>query len=205
MKSPALILWLLVLAAMLALTGVRLVQRREARQVEAALTQPSANDVSDLHWQVHDFTLTDREGQPFDTAQLRGRPWLASFFFSSCPGPCIQLNQSINRLISETPDSDAPILSITVDPRTDTPERLREYAKLIKAESPRWRMLTGDPDEIIRVAQDEFHVRAATAAHDERVVLVGADGKIVGLFSPMDEADRARLRKKLAELEGKST
>lgn len=202
MRNSALALWLAVLAAVLALTGLRLFQRSGARQAAAAQAAPSATNVEDLHWQVHDFTLTDKQGESFDTAQLRGKPWLASFFFSSCPGPCIQLNQAIRRLLDETPLSQAPILSITVDPRTDSPERLREYARLIKAESPRWRLLTGDPEEIVRIARDEFHVAAATAAHTERLILVGADGRIVGLFSPLDEADRARLRKKLAELEG---
>lgn len=201
MKSLAVILWLLVLVAMAVLTGAVLVPRyrRQAEQPPAAHT---ARDVQDLNWQVGTFTLTDKAGQPFDTAPLKGRPYLVSFFFSNCPGPCILLNQAINRLIDEMPDSTTPILSITVDPRNDTPERLTEYARIIKATSPRWHMLTGDQQEIERIAEQEFHVSAGQAAHTERVALVGGDGKIVGFFSPMDEADRARLREKLAELEG---
>jgi cytochrome oxidase Cu insertion factor (SCO1/SenC/PrrC family) len=36
---------------------------------------------------VADFSLTDQSGRPFGSAELRGKVWIASFFFASCPAP----------------------------------------------------------------------------------------------------------------------
>lgn len=42
--------------------------------------------------QVPAFTLTERNGQPFDSKALAGKIWLADFFFTACPGPCLVMN-----------------------------------------------------------------------------------------------------------------
>lgn len=206
MKNIALWAWLTIMAAVLLFTGLRMSQRRQARvETETQTRATSAVEPESLGWKVSDFTLTERRGEPFDTATLRGQPWVASFFFSACPGPCLKLNHTIRRLIDESPESRVPFVSITVDPRNDTPEKLCEYAALIKADSPRWKMLTGVPEEIERVAEHVFKVPAATATHSDRLILVSADGSIVGYYHPTDGADFVRLQRKLVELEASGT
>ena len=43
---------------------------------------------------VPTFKLTDQDGKEFDSADLRGKVWVSSIFFASCPGPCYKLNQA---------------------------------------------------------------------------------------------------------------
>ena len=48
-----------------------------------------------------DFTLTERSGREFHSRGSAGSVWVASFFFSSCPGPCLRLNQTLASLQEE--------------------------------------------------------------------------------------------------------
>ena len=57
-------------------------------------------------------------------------------------------------------------MSITCDPDTDTPDRLREYARLFRADPHEWLFLTGDKSYIQRVATERFQI---AALHNKRL------------------------------------
>ena len=42
-----------------------------------------------------EFELTERSGKPFRSADMKGKVWVATYFFTTCPGSCIRLNQNI--------------------------------------------------------------------------------------------------------------
>jgi cytochrome oxidase Cu insertion factor (SCO1/SenC/PrrC family) len=98
--------------------------------------------------EIGHFQLTERSGQTFDSDELRGQVWVASFFFADCPGACLKMNNSIAELQTELADQPVRFVSITVDPAKDTPERLREYAQHYQADASRWVFLTGEMDAI---------------------------------------------------------
>ena len=89
---------------------------------------PPARPVAPLK----DFELTERSGSPFRSTDMRGRVWVATYFFTTCPGSCIRLNQNI-QLMHNLPElKDVTWVSITCDPDTDTLEALRKYADRLK-------------------------------------------------------------------------
>jgi protein SCO1/2 len=96
------------------------------------------------------FELTADDGTAFGSQSLRGRVWIASFLFSSCTSVCPTLASQLATLEERTaPYGDrVHIVSITVDPEVDTPERLHEYAARFRHDPARWTFLTGHPDTV---------------------------------------------------------
>jgi protein SCO1/2 len=148
---------------------------------------------------VADFVLTDQAGQPFGSAELRGKVWIASFFFASCPATCRQLNLGLAGVLAATP-GDVMVVSLTCDPDTDTPEVLTRYGEIFHADPARWKFLTGAMPDLRRVGRDIFQVAFEKGVHSERVFVVDRDGRIRGRFSVLESGsvDKAQVDKLIA-------
>lgn len=142
------------------------------------------------------FTLTAQDGEPFDSASLAGKVWLASVFFSNCPGPCFRENQAVAGILQKIDDPDLVAVSITCDPDTDTPDVLRRYADRFEADPARWKFLTGDFALIKKLANESFLLPAEVGVHSERGVVFDRQGRIRGSYHLLQE-DRVALLEKL--------
>lgn len=93
------------------------------------------------------------------------------------------------------------LVSFTVDPARDTPERLSRYAKHWGAQD-RWFLVTGKKEALSRLMEKSFHLAAARGkdeiVHSSKLVLVDARGFIRGYY---DGEDRESLRKLLLDVE----
>jgi protein SCO1/2 len=97
--------------------------------------------------------LVDSAGKPFNLAKLRGKVVLVSFIYTTCNGVCPATTQRLVRVQDALKDAkvwgtSVEFVSITLDPRRDTPEVLREYARLFGADSAAWHFLTGPPANV---------------------------------------------------------
>ena len=77
---------------------------------------------------VPGFQLTNQNGQPFGSAQLSGKIWIADFIYTTCPGPCPMISGRMSELQKPLDKTDVHLVSFSVDPERDTPEVLRGYA-----------------------------------------------------------------------------
>ena len=154
------------------------------------------------------FTLTAEDGKPFGRDDLLGRVWIADFVFTSCSDACPRLQgkmkQIQDRLVPLEQGGNIGLLSISVDPDRDTPEKLRQYGETFGARPGLWRSLTGDQKEVERTVVKGFHIAMAKVPredadphleafeimHGERLVLVDRMGRIRGYY---DADDRDRL------------
>jgi protein SCO1/2 len=130
-----------------------------------------------------DFELIERTGNTVSSEELKGQPYVVSFFFSTCPSICIQQNQKVQQLQSEFEGQGVRFVSISVDPETDTPEALREYAARFGADPEKWLFMTGDLTYIRRVGAEVFRLAVDEKFHTEKFVLVDPKGEIVGYYS----------------------
>jgi len=130
-----------------------------------------------------DFELIERTGNTVSSEELKGQPYVVSFFFSTCPSICIQQNQKVQQLQSEFEGKGVRFVSISVDPETDTPEALREYAARFGANPEKWLFMTGDLTYIRRVGAEVFRLAVDEKFHTEKFVLVDPKGEIVGYYS----------------------
>jgi protein SCO1/2 len=150
-----------------------------------------------------DFTCINYDGHTVTQNDLRGRIWIASFFFSSCSGPCPVMNSNANVLQAEFADMpDFRIVSFTVDPETDTPERLAHYAQRYAAKSGRWYMLRTSEDSVAELSTGGFMMgdRNHPTMHSTRFALVDRDGMIRGYYDGLDPQRVDALRKAIAQL-----
>jgi len=130
-----------------------------------------------------DFVLTERKGNTVSSDDLKGQPYIVSFFYSTCPSICVQQNQMVQELQKEFEGEGVRFVSISVDPETDTPEAMREYAARFGADPEKWLFMTGDLTYIRRVGAEVFRLAVDQKFHTEKFVLVDAEGAIVGYYS----------------------
>ena len=113
---------------------------------------------------VPKWTFVNQDGKDFGTMDLYGKPWVANFIFTSCPRACPLLAQSTkllqDRMLKWIPPEGPPpasIVSITVDPLTDTPERLKIFGTTFGADNRIWQFVRGDYAEMEDLVTKGFH------------------------------------------------
>lgn len=140
--------------------------------------------------QVPPFSLTGEDGQPFQSsAELAGKVWVADFIFTTCNGPCPRMTALMRKVQDSTAEfEDVQLVSFTVDPKTDTPEKLAEYARRFRYNPSRWHFLTGPPAELQRISYDTFHLGGLGPEHGTRFAVVDRKGRIRAYYETSDSS-----------------
>jgi protein SCO1/2 len=162
---------------------------------------------------IPDVELLDEEGRRvrFYSDLVRGKVVAINFIFTTCTTVCPPLTATFARVrqaLGERAGRDVHLISVSVDPVTDTPERLKAWGEKFKA-GPGWTFVTGDKSRV-----DEL-LRALGASAKEREdhtpsVLIGNDKagqwtRAYGLSPParlvkiIDDAAAARLAANVLE------
>ena len=147
------------------------------------------------------FELTSQDGQAFGTKQLAGKVWVANFIFTSCPGPCPELTKRMQYLQHHTRNAAQAVhlVTFTVDPENDTPQKLADYGRAHRYNPVRWTFLTGDTKTVEETIVKGFKLAMGAEApgqifHSERFVLVDRRGGVRGLYEATDQGMAALLR-----------
>lgn len=152
--------------------------------------------------------FVERSGATMSLGDLRGKVWIAAFIFTRCRGTCPMMSSALST-IQQSIDGmeDVRLVSFTVDPEYDTPERMSEYAKGLDASPTQWLFLTGQEDSLQALAREVFHLgieEGGTAEepiiHSTRFVLVDGEGEIRGYYEGLDATERAALLKDVKRL-----
>ena len=162
-------------------------------------------------WEVPDFELTECRGKTVRKADLLGRPWVASFLFTRCKGACPRVASQLESLKDRLGRTDARLVTFTVDPEHDTPEVLKRYADVLKADPEQWSFLTGTQKDVYDLILHGFKmsVEQQTGAartpgnevsHSQSVLLVDAHGMVVGKFDGTNEVDMTKLATAIRKL-----
>jgi protein SCO1 len=152
----------------------------------------SANPKLAVIAQAPDFALRDFAGKDVRLADQRGRVVLLAFIFTSCKSVCPLISQQMARLQGTLKEaslfaSKATMLSVSVDPKTDTAEVLAQYAKTFGADPAGWRFLRDSPEKTAPIlkAYDEWtkQLPAGDLDHPARVYLIDQRGSIREVYS----------------------
>ena len=189
----------LVLAWMVAMAGCSRsgsVEKKGADPVaEARGSNIQQYRYSELH-RVPDFRLTEREGTEFGSSDLKGKVWIASFFFSTCKFECSDQNRTLRDEVHEKlAGMDLTILSLTCDPANDTPAVLRQYATEFTTSPKKWKFLTGELGDIQAVGEQGFKVIVDPTTHTKRLLMVDKWGRFRDSFEWKEPEDLRRLKK----------
>jgi protein SCO1 len=123
---------------------------------------------------VPPFELTGQDGRPFGSNDLAGRVWLAGFVLTRS-GDEITRRMAAIQSRTRNLEPEFHLVSISVDPDFDTPERLTEYARAHRASPRMWTFLTGRVDAV-----------QGGLSHGTQLVLVDREGRIRGYYDAED-------------------
>ncbi len=147
---------------------------------------------------VPDFKLTDQNGQPFGSADLRGKVWVANAIFTRCPSICIASTEHMAQVQHRGRGlgEHFHLVSFSVDPEHDTPEKLLAYARTHRVSPRMWSFLTGQRDELTHTLNEGMKIymgkeEAAgddlmSIGHGSHFVLVDASMRIRGYYDLTD-------------------
>ncbi|XXT22646.1 SCO family protein [Sorangium sp. So ce429] len=148
---------------------------------------------------VPDEELVDQDGAPVRLRELaKDRVLAVNFIFTTCTTICSPMTAIFGRLQAELGDAlerDVRLVSISLDPAMDTPERLKGYADKF-GRRPGWVFLTGDRERVNRVL-DALGGRAPIKERHAPITLIGraAEGRwtrVDGIAPPARLADEVR-------------
>jgi len=148
------------------------------------------------------FELVDQNGELFSTDSIEG-PWLFNVFFTRCNGPCPMTLSNLIKLSNELGEKHGlQIVSVSVDPDYDAPEKLKSYANANKLSLPRWRFLSGPLTDVNEVIEQGFNLGAMDdpKLHTTRVVLVDKNDRIRGYTLGAESGDYSKLLDKIKNL-----
>ena len=158
--------------------------------------------IDSIYHTVEPFQLLNSDSQLFDSKiQLKDKIYIANFFFTNCPTICKQ-SQALLKTVQNRFENfeDIDILSITVDPDNDTPQKLKEFSTLVGAKKGQWFFLTGNKDYIYNLALKSYLVNVSEDAkadggilHSDLMLLVDRKGRIRGMFEGSSAKDVKRL------------
>lgn len=131
------------------------------------------------------FGFTNQDGQVFTHEEMNGKVYVVDFFFTSCPSICPIMTANMVKLQKRFSSfDDFQLLSFTVDPQRDTPEKLKEYAEERTINTDKWQFLTGEKDSLYAVSYDflssamEDSLAPGGFLHTEYFVLVDKEGNL---------------------------
>lgn len=204
-------LCVLLAVAGLTMAGVRWMQRYaetppiDPRDSEVTNTGQPVVDLENLPqlYPVGEFRFTDQHNQTFNQENVAGKVWVGYLFFTACPGQCPIMTTSMRALSENFLDEEGVCFAgFSVDPDTDTPERLTQYARQYKASNPRWYMLTGPVEDVERLAVSGFRLGSVDdpQMHSEKFVLVDGEGMIRNYYDGTDETEMETLKRDIQRL-----
>ena len=133
---------------------------------------------------VPDFALTDQNSKKITNKDMLGKVYLVEFFYSRCPTICPVMNSNMKYIDEQINNPNFGIISISIDPTNDTPEVLKNHAKMIGAKSPNWHFLSGNRDYIGNLA-DMFDIYVGdkeddseSLNHSGMIALVDREGNL---------------------------
>jgi protein SCO1/2 len=150
---------------------------------------PAPPPATSRTYTIPDVPMRTATGAPvhFYSDLVKGRVVAMNFIFTSCTTICPTMGATFARVQRLLGDRDIAMISVSIDPTVDTPERLAEWSKRLGAK-PGWTLVTGAKSDTDRLLKSLGLFNADPAAHSP-VVLIGDDKtgqweRIDGLAAP---------------------
>jgi protein SCO1 len=162
---------------------------------------PNTDEEKAFH-KIPDFKLVNQLGDTVTQKTFDDKIYITDFFFTSCPGICPQMSQSMLKLQEEFKNDDSvAFLSHSVTPSIDSVSVLKTYADKLGVISNKWHLVTGDKTEIYNLGRNEYFVENDLGIpkdindflHSENFLLIDKNKHIRGIYNGLNRASMAQL------------
>jgi len=162
--------------------------------------QKTMVDGKEVPHTIPDWTYTNQAGDTVTNKDLSNYIYVADFFFTSCPSICPKVMKQMTILQKEFADEPlVKLVSFTLDPVRDTPEKLMAYANNIGADTDKWWFLAGEKEPTYELANEYFVVAYEDASvpggfdHSGKILLVDKEGHVRSFAEGTDPSDTPKL------------
>ncbi|HRO68794.1 MAG TPA: SCO family protein [Chitinophagaceae bacterium] len=108
---------------------------------------------------VQPFSFINQDGKLVNQDDLKGKVYVAEYFFTTCPGICPTMNTNLKRVYDRFSGQDGfLILSHTSDPERDSVPVLKRYADSLGVNTDQWIFLTGRKDSLYKTARLSYTI-----------------------------------------------
>lgn len=162
--------------------------------------------VDTIYHRIPDFEFINQDSVKITQEFIKGKIYIADFFFTTCPTICPKMKTQMLRIYEKYKNNpNVILLSHSIDPRHDTPAVLKEFKSNLGIKSDSWQMVTGDKAKIFEIGQKSYMVSAADdptqpggVVHSGAFILVDKNRHIRGIY---DGTVPAKVDNLMADLE----
>jgi protein SCO1/2 len=161
---------------------------------------------------IGDFSFVNQNGLTITQEEVKGKVYVAEYFFTTCGTICPKMNEQMKRVqMAYADNDDVRILSFTVNPEVDTVEQMKQYAEGHGAKDGQWHFLTGTREKLYELARKSFFILKPAEAqnlgdagsdfiHTNNFVLVDREKRIRGYYDGTSEKEVSKLIKDMQRL-----
>jgi protein SCO1 len=160
-------------------------------------TRVVAGKTDTIYHQIPPFKFLNQDSVWVSEKDMEGKIYIADFFFTSCPTICPKMKTQLVRIYERYANNDQiRILSHSIDPEFDRPYILKQYARRLQVQAPRWNMLTGDKKAIYALGKKSYMVttqedknEVGGFVHSGAFILVDKQRHIRGIYDGTKEEE----------------
>lgn len=164
--------------------GVVSLQENKTEPVETFAPRPDKS--------LLDYKFTNELGQAVSFNDFRGQALAVTFFYTRCPLPdyCPRLSKNFEEASQKLEGmANAPtnwhFISVSFDPRSDTPQILKNYGLSYGYDPAHWSFFTGPQDKIAALARGsgvKYETADGTINHNFRTLIIDPEGHLQMVF-----------------------
>jgi protein SCO1/2 len=166
-----------------------------------------------IYHTIGNFKFVDQDSAFITNETFDNKIYVADFFFTSCRTICpIMKTQMLRVYDSIQTDPNILLLSHSIDPEYDTVGLLHDFAERLGVKSDKWHFVTGNKDEIYKIAQTGYFATAMEDKsepdgfiHSGAFLLIDKSRRIRGKYDGTKEEDVNRLITDIHRLEKEYT
>ena len=163
---------------------------------------------------VHDFSFTGQDGNIVNQQNVKGKVYVAEYFFTTCTGICPKMNTNMKTIFDKfRNDTDFAIVSHTSMPETDSVPLMKAYEEKMIGKNPefnaKWYFVTGSKDSLYEMAMKSYLLDNAKNnsinikdhfIHTQFFSLVDKQMRVRGIYDGLKQAELDKLKNDIEKL-----
>ncbi|MFM2118379.1 MAG: hypothetical protein RL316_1569 [Bacteroidota bacterium] len=152
---------------------------------------------------VRPFKFINQDGQPVTQEIVKGKVFVAAYFFTTCKGICPRMNYNLKTVYEELKaEPDFLLLSHTCDPETDSVPQLKKYVDSLGVDTRKWIFLTGRKDSLYSMARLSYTIDDPANnvksidddfLHTQFWALIDRNGDVRKIYDGLDDREVKKL------------
>lgn len=200
-KNPIIILFLLVLCIFAGWYFFSKNDNKPLRTLPYFGPKHAVKTNDTTYHTIADFSFVNQYGKTFTQEDFKGKVYVSSSFFTTCKSICPIMNRELTKVYKAfSSRTDFMLLSLTVDPETDSIQQLAMHAKNYEVTDDKWWFATGSKKDLYELTRKSFMLTVEEGdggeddfIHTQNFALIDKEKHIRGFYDGTDSIEVARL------------